>query len=389
MAVIALDFAATTPVKPEVAEAMAPYLSECFYNPSSVYRGGKQAQKALTQSRTQIAEALGADTPEQIRFTGCATESNNTVLKGLAWGLSPRGRHIITCATEHPSILEPLRWLKTQGFTVTELMPDENGFVSSEQLSRALQPDTILVSLMHGNNEVGTIQDIAALTQVTQPRGILFHTDAVQTLGKIAVDWQALGVDALSGSAHKLYGPKGVGILALSERAQQAMVPLLHGGGQEFDLRSGTQNVAGAVGMAKALTLARLEQDETAARLQKLVQRLYTGIVDVAPQALLNGPSDWARRLPGNLNMSFPPATGEALVLRFDLAGIYVSSGSACHQGEALVGSHVLEALGADAARAQSSIRFSLGRDTTETEIDAVLTALPGILSRAGALVVA
>lgn len=379
-----LDYAATTPVHPSVAQAMGPYESEVFYNPSSVYQAGQKARRALEDSTEQVAKRLGATDPNQVVWTSCATESNNAALKGLAWGLAHKGRHIVTCLTEHPSVLEPLRWIETQGFRVTYLQPDAFGFVSPQQLDAALTPDTILVSLMHGNNEVGTLQDIAALTQVTRPRGIVFHCDAVQTVGKVPVHFAQLGVDALSASGHKVYGPKGVGLLLLSPVAQQAIVPLLHGGGQAAGLRSGTQNVAGAVGFATALGLALDQQDVEAKRLQELTETLYAGIHKIAPGAVLNGPALGPRRLPGNLNFSFAPATGEALVLRFDRAGICVSSGSACHQGEAILGSHVLQALGADDARAKASIRFALGRNTTLAEIERVLAALPAVLTRAG-----
>lgn len=380
---IYLDYAATAPVRPDVIEAMAPYWRDISGNASSLHAVGRAANKAMAVALEAIAQSLGGVLSDDILVTSGATESNNLALKGLAFGLAHKGKHIVTTAIEHPAVLEPCRWLETQGYSITVLPVDANGFVSPEALSEAITPETILVSVMHGNNEVGTLQPIAALAGLARERGVLFHTDAVQTVGKLPLDLTTLSVDLLSCSAHKLGGPKGIGFLYANSRAREALVPLLHGGGQQSGFRSGTENLPLLVGMAYALTESVRQQLIETPRLRQLQEKLIAGILQLAPGIILNGPRNVEYRVPGNVNFSFPPIEGEALVLRFDLAGVAVSSGSACHQAE-LTGSDVLRAMGVNANRAKSSIRFSMGYDTTEAQVDALLALIPGVLDRAG-----
>lgn len=378
-----LDHAATTPLRAEVAEAMAPFWQERFGNPSSLHHVGKAAHKALREARAQIAQALGGVDPSTLIATSGATEANNLALKGLAFGLRHQGRHLISTPIEHPSVLEPLAWLRSEGWDITFLPPDAEGRVSPDDLAAALRPDTVLVSIMHGNNEIGVLQPLEALGSVTRAHNVLFHVDAVQTVGKLPLNLTHVPVDCLSLSAHKLYGPKGVGLLYANIPTQTHLTPWLHGGGQESGCRSGTENLPGLVGLATALTLALEEQPQLTPRLHALQERLLTDLLALAPEARLNGPRNVTQRVPGNVNVSFPPLEGEALVLRLDLEGICVSSGSACHQGR-LTGSHVLHALGTDDATAQSSLRLSLGRTTTEGDLDRFLDALPRALAKAG-----
>lgn len=382
---IYLDHAATTPLRSEVLDAMQPFLQSVYGNPSSLYRLGREANKAIVAAKESIAACLSVASPDDLIFTAGGTESNNLALKGVAFGLAHRGKHIITSQIEHPAILEPCAWLATQGFEITYLPVDAEGFVNPADLAAALRPDTILVSIMHGNNEIGTLQPIGVLGDLARQNGTLFHTDAVQTVGKLAMDLTALPVDLVSVSGHKLYGPKGVGLLYANEAVRTVLMPLLHGGGQQQGFRSGTENVAAIVGLAKALALATAERAQTVSHLRALQQQLIAGIREIAPQAKLNGPQYPEHRVPGIVNVSFSPVEGEALVLRMDLEGIAVSSGSACHSGQ-LNASYVVMATGVDETAAKSTLRFSLGKDTTATEIDAVLTALPRVLVRTGYL---
>jgi cysteine desulfurase len=380
---IYMDYAATTPIKDEVLETMLPYLKEHYGNPSSLHAAGRVVKKALEQSGVTVRQLLQMPETSTVVFTSGATESNNLVIKGCAFGLRHKGRHIITTQIEHSAVLEPCQWLETQGFEVTYLPVDADGFVRSEDLKQALRPETILVSIIHGNNEIGTVQDIAALAQLVKAHGALFHTDAVQTLGKIPLNLSQVPIDLLSGSGHKIYGPKGSGILTLSQEAQEAIMPWFHGGGQQGAFRPGTENMAAAVGFAKALELMVSNSGETLARLQTLQERLIAGIQERVPTAKLNGPRDIQKRVPGNVNFSFAPLEGEALVLRLDLAGVQVSSGSACHSAQ-LEGSHVVRALGVSDAESKATLRFSLGIHTTPEEIDTVIEILPQVLERAG-----
>ena len=392
--VIYLDNAATTPLDGMVLEGMLPFLKTQYGNPSSLYSIARDSKKYLDASRESITAALNARSAKDILFTSGATEANNWAIKSIAHVLkkpAQKSGHIITSQIEHAAILEVCEWLKQDGFEITALPVDTNGFVSPDDLECAIRPETILISIMHANNEMGAIQDIAALGNIAKKHGVLFHTDAVQTVGKLPIDVQALPIDLLSCSAHKLYGPKGIGFLYANETAQHILEPLLHGGGQEYGLRSGTENLANIVGLTKALELAVKTMQTEQARQKQLQQKLIEGIFAIAPEAVLNGPQPGPYRLANNINFSFgcthslnvnensKSPEGEALVLRFDLQNICVSSGSACKSSH-LEGSHVLYAMHQDKTRAKRSIRFSLGKQTTETDIDLVLEKLPKIL---------
>lgn len=372
---IYMDHAATTPVRPEVWEAMLPYFSTEFGNPSSVYSWGRSARKALDSARDKVAALLGASASE-IVFTSGGSEGANLAIKGVAWADQNKGKHIITSAIEHHAVLDTVLWLETQGFEVTILPVDEYGLVSPAQVEAALRPDTILVSIMHANNEVGTIQPISEIGAIVRRHGARFHTDAVQTAGSLDLKVDALNVDLLSISAHKFYGPKGVG--ALYVRKGVRLSPHIHGGGQEKRRRSGTENVAGIVGLAKAFELAQAERETEVPRLTRLRDRLIEGLQRI-PNTRVNGSLD--SRLPGNVNVCFEYIEGESLLLNLDLRGIAASSGSACTSGS-LDPSHVLLAMGLSHEIAHGSLRLTLGRDNTEEDVDFVLQEIPGIVER-------
>lgn len=358
---------------------MLPFLENAWGNPSSLHSWGRQAKKALEESREQVARCLGAQ-PGEIIFTSGATEADNLVIFGLAQALQSQGRHIITTQIEHPAIESPCRQLEAQGWDVTWLPVDEEGFVSLETLQSAVRSDTVLVSIIHGNNEIGTVQPLAELGQWLRDQGILFHTDAVQTVGKLPINLQSLPVDYLTLSAHKIYGPKGVGALYVRDGCPLP-APLIMGGGQEADLRSGTENIAGIAGLAKALEIAVAQIPQDIPRLQALQTKLIEGVQQAIPTAILNGPHEVILRVPGNVHFSFPPGEGEALVLHFDLKGIAVSSGSACHSA-VIEPSRVVKALGKSDEVARATVRFSLGRSTTEADIERVLATLPSLAQR-------
>ena len=372
---IYLDHAATTPIRAEVLEAMMPYLTEQFGNASTVYSWGREARKALDQARQTVADVIGADFNEII-FTSGGSEADNLAIKGAAWEYSHKGKHIITSCIEHPAVLNTMKRLEQEGFEVTYLPVSPEGIVSVEAFQNALRNDTILVSIMHANNEIGTIQPIAEIGKIAHERGILVHTDSVQSVGLLDVNVKELNVDMLSMSAHKLYGPKGVG--ALYVRKGVRLVPLIHGGGQERRRRAGTENVAGIVGFAKALALAEAEKADVVPKIQKLRDRLLDGILQI-PHVRLNGSR--TNRLPNNVNVCFEFIEGESLLLNLDMKGIAASSGSACTSGS-LDPSHVLLALGLPHEIAHGSLRLSLGKDNTEAEIDYVLECLPPIVDR-------
>ncbi|HHT36459.1 MAG: cysteine desulfurase NifS [Candidatus Wallacebacter cryptica] len=375
MKTVYLDHAATTPIRDEVLEAMLPYLKEQYGNASSVHRFGREAKKALDQARETVAEVLNADFNEII-FTSGGTESNNLAIKGAAQANRKRGNHIITSCIEHPAVLNPMKELEKDGFEVTYLPVSEEGLVSVEDFQNALRDDTILVSIMHANNEIGTIQPIAAIGKIARDKGVLMHTDAVQSVGSMDVDVQALNVDLLTLSAHKLYGPKGVG--ALYVRRGVRLIPQLHGGVQERRRRAGTENTAGIIGLAEALKLAKAELDVEVPRIQKLRDRLLDGILQI-PHTRLNGSR--TERLPHNINVCFEFIEGESLLLNLDLKGIAGSSGSACTSGS-LEPSHVLLAIGLPHEIAHGSLRLTLGRANTDADIDYVLECLPPIVER-------
>ncbi len=372
---IYLDNAATTGMLPAVREAMMPYLTEYFGNPSSIHGTGREAHKAVDTARRQVAEAIGAQ-PQEIYFTSGGSESDNWAIKGIAYALRPRGNHIITTAIEHHAVLHTCQWLEKQGFDVTFLPVDQDGLVDPEMLEKAITDRTILISVMTANNEIGTLEPVTEIGRIARQHGILFHTDAVQAVGAVPVDVNAMNADLLSLSAHKFHGPKGTG--ALFVRRGIRLTPLIHGGAQERGQRAGTENLAGIVGMGKAVEIAAADLERNAARTAGLRNRLISGILERVPYTRLNGHPE--KRLPNNCSLSFRYIEGEALLLRLDLAGIAASGGSACTSGS-LEPSHVLQAIGLPAEMAQGSLRLTPGTDTTDEEIDEVLDVLPGIVA--------
>ena len=377
---IYLDHAATTPVLPEAADAMRPYMTDVFGNPSSLHSFGQEARRALDGARDTVARILGADASE-IYLTSGGTEADNLALIGVTEALADRGNHIITTAIEHHAVLETCEYLRTRGVEVTCLPVDEYGLVDPAEVEKAITDKTILVSVMHANNEIGTIEPIAEISKITREQGIAFHTDAVQTVGHIPVNVDELGVDLLSLAAHKFYGPKGVGALYI--RRGTRISPIIHGGAQERDRRAGTENVPGIVGLAKALEISQESikehaREETELR-DYLIQSLTARIADIR----LNGHP--TKRLPNNVNIVIEYVEGESTLLMLDLVGVAVSTGSACSAG-AIEPSHVLKAIGLPLQVAQSSIRFSLGRSTTKEDLDYVLEQLPPIVARLRAL---
>ncbi|MFA0755810.1 MAG: hypothetical protein YPKNTGVA_001319 [Candidatus Fervidibacter sp.] len=379
---IYLDYAATTPLDPRVLEAMMPYLTEKFGNPNSIHAFGREARKAVDEAREKIAALLNCR-PSELVFTSGGTESDNLALRGVAAAYRQKGNHIVTTAIEHHAVLHTCRALQDEGFEVTYLPVDEHGLVTPEQVAEAITDRTILVSIMHANNEIGTMEPLADIVRAVKEKrpDVLVHTDAVQTVGHIPVDVEALGVDLLSFAAHKFYGPKGVG--GLFVRRGVKLVPQLTGGGQERNRRSGTENVAGIVGMAKALEIAVAEMPTEIPRLQTLRDELINGVLAQIPDSRLNGHP--TQRLPHNANFSFFGVEGEALLLQLDLHGIAASSGSACTSGS-LEPSHVLLALGLSREWALGSLRLTLGRFTTRQHLERVLAVLPSIVEKLRAL---
>jgi len=375
---IYLDHAATTPVDPRVLEAMLPYFTEQFGNPSSIYAAGRQARAAIDQARARIARILHCQ-PREIVFTSGGTESDNLAIKGVAWWhrLNGRGNHIITTAFEHHAVLHSVQYLEKFGFEATYVRPGPDGIVRVEDIEAAIRPDTILISVMYANNEIGTIQPIAEIGKLAHRYGILFHTDAVQAAGTLPLDVERLHVDLLSLSAHKFYAPKGVGLLYVRQGTK--LLWQQHGGSQESNRRAGTENVPGIVGMATALELAYAEREERNAHLLALRDRLIDGILQRIPDARLNG--DREQRLPNNVNVSFEGVDGETVLLNLDMHGIAASSGSACTTGSTEP-SHVLLAIGLTPEQARSSIRLTLGKDNTEQEIDRTLDVLEETVTR-------
>lgn len=373
-----MDNAATTRLKKEVLDAMTPYLTDIYGNPSSLHYFGQEAHKAVENARVQVGNAINAADPQrEIIFTGGGTESDNTVILGIAERYAKKGKHIITSAVEHHAVLYTCKRLEKQGYEITYLPVDEYGMVTAEQVRAAIRPDTILVTVMFGNNEVGTIMPVAEIGAVCREKGVFFHTDAVQAVGHVAVDVQKMNIDMLSLSAHKFYGPKGVG--ALYVRKGIVLPPLLTGGAQERNKRAGTENVPGIVGLGKAITLACENIDETSKRLTALRDRLIDGILEKIPDVKLNGHR--IRRLPGNVNVSIRYIEGESILLMLDINGIAASSGSACTSGS-LDPSHVLLAMGLPHEIAHGSLRLTLGDDTTDEAVDYVLDVLPRIVER-------
>jgi cysteine desulfurase len=385
---IYLDHAATTPVDAEVLAVMMPYFTEVFGNPSSIYRVGQEGRAALDRARTSVATTLGCRSSEII-FTSGATESNNLALKGVAWhnrlasDPSAQPPHIVTTAIEHHAVLHATETLRRQGFGVTVVGCDGEGMVDPAAVAAAIRPETCLISVMYANNELGTIQPIAEIGALARAHGIPFHTDAVQAAGALPLRVDDLNVDLLALSAHKFYGPKGVGILYV--RSGTPITYQQDGGGQESGRRGGTENVPLIVGLAAALEKAELLRDASNARSANLRDRLLAGIREAIPEALVNGPLDPARRLANNLNMAIPAVQGETVLLGLDLHGIAASAGSACTTGNSEP-SHVLRAMGFSDDRCRASLRFTVGRDNTIDEMDETVEVLAETVGRAQSL---
>jgi len=377
---IYLDHAATTPAHPDVVQAMLPYLAEAFGNPSSIYSYGQEARRAIEEARTKVAELIGAR-PEEITFTSGGTEANNFALKGVAYANESKGNHIITTAVEHHAVLEPCKFLEKRGFTITYLPVDKYGLVDPDDVRRAIIATTVLISVMHANNEVGTIEPVEEIGNIAKDAGIYFHSDAVQTAGHIPVNVDKLNVDLLSISAHKFYGPKGVGALYI--RKGTSLVSFMHGGEQEKRRRAGTENVPGIVGLGKAAELAGREMGKEAERQAYLRDKLIKGLMEKIDHMRLNGHP--TKRLPNNVNISVDFVEGESMLLNLDLEGICASTGSACSSAS-LEPSHVLRALGIPPEQAHSSLRFTLGRDNTEADVKRVLEVLPRIVGKLRAM---
>lgn len=371
-----MDHSATTPVDPDIAHLMVKYMTEDFGNPSSIHSFGREVKKALEEAREQVANAIGAQ-PQEIIFTSGGTEADNAAIIGVATANCKKGNHIITSAVEHHAVIDTCHHLEKNGFTVTFLPVDEYGMVRVEDVRNAITPETVLITLMHANNEVGTIQPIAEIGAIAKEKGILMHVDAVQSFGKIPVDVNELNADLLSLSSHKIYGPKGVGCLYIRKGIR--WTPVTFGGAQERKRRAGTENIPGIIGFGKAAQRAAADMAEEAHYLQQLRDRLVQGIEERIDHIKLNGHPEY--RLPNNVNFSFQFIEGESLLLSLDMRGIAASSGSACTSGS-LDPSHVLLAMGLSHEIAHGSLRLTLGKGNTMEEVEYVLDALPEIVDR-------
>lgn len=377
---IYMDNAATTRVSEPVAQAMMPYLTEVFGNPSSVHSFGREARKALDHARAQVAQALGAE-PKEIYFTGCGTESDNWAIRGAAYAHKDKGDHIITTTIEHHAVLHTCEQLEKEGFEVTYLDVDEYGRVDVKALEAAIRPTTILISVMAANNEIGTLEPIEEIGRIAREHKVLFHTDAVQAIGSVPFDVKRMNIDMLSLSGHKFHAPKGVGALYI--RSGVRVDRFIRGGAQERGQRAGTENLASIVGMGRAIELATQNLEAHNAKLSALRDRLIQGILSNIPEVRLNGHP--TMRLPGNVNVSIRYIEGESLLLSLDLKGIAASSGSACTSGS-LDPSHVLLAIGLPHEIAHGSLRFSLSEENTEAEVDYVIDTLREIVDRLRAM---
>ncbi|MDP2768143.1 MAG: cysteine desulfurase NifS [Candidatus Methanoperedens sp.] len=369
-----MDHSSTTAVDPAVREALLPYFSERFGNPSSLYSIGRQARRAVEEARQKVADLIGAR-KEEIIFTGSGTESDNLAIKGIAYKNRKKGDHIITSSIEHHAVLHTCKYLEAQGFKVTYLPVSKEGLVNPEDVTRAITPQTILITIMHANNEIGTIQPIEEIGKIAKERNIPFHTDAVQTAGKIPANVEALGVSLLSMSAHKMYGPKGVGALYI--RKGTFIEPQLHGGGHERNLRSSTENVPGIIGFGKACELAKERLPEEA-KISNLRDSLIKGILEIKDSYLNGHPT---KRLPNNANFRFSYIEGESMILNLDMKGVSASTGSAC-SSTSLEPSHVLLAIGLKPEEAHGSLRLTLGRGNTQEDVDYVVSVLPEIVNK-------
>ena len=374
--IIYFDNAATTPIRPEVYDAMRPYIESCYGNPSSVYKIARESKKAIDLARKQVADAINADSGE-IFFTGCGSESDNWAIKGVALALKDRGKHIITTCIEHHAILHTCEFLEENGYEVTYIPVDEYGMVSADDIKKAIRPDTILVSVMTANNEIGTIEPIKEIGAVCREKGVYFHTDAVQAVGHIKIDVKEMNIDLLSLSGHKIGAPKGIGALYIRKGVK--IKNLIHGGQQEKGKRAGTENVIGIAALGKAIELTVSEMEDTTERLKYLRDKIINGVLKNIEYSRLNGHPE--ERLPGNVNISFEFIEGESMLLMLDAKGICASSGSACTSGS-LDPSHVLLAIGLPHEKAHGSLRISLGYQNTEEEVDKLLEVLPPIVQR-------
>lgn len=376
---IYLDHSATTPVDSRVIEAMLPYFDNIFGNPSSPHSEGEEAHMALEDARAKVADLIGADANE-IYFTSGGTESDNLAIKGVAYKNRSKGKHIITSAIEHPAVLRTCEYLESSGFEATYLPVDSEGLVDLSDVEAAIRDDTILISVMHANNEIGTVQPISEIGKMAHERGIYFHTDAVQSAGKIEIDVKKLDADLLSMSSHKIHGPKGVGALYIKKGTK--VEALSHGGSHERKMRAGTENVSGIVGFAQACKLCNDNLAKEAAHMTKLRDRLIDGLLEIE-DSYLNGSR--TQRLPNNANIRFSYIEGEGMLLLLDMKGIAVSTGSACSSAS-LEPSHVLTAIGLKPEESHGSLRFSLGRENTQEEIDYVIEVMPEIVEKLRAM---
>ena len=376
---IYLDYNATTPLRPEVRDAIMPYLTEAFGNGSSIHAYGREARTAIDTAREQVADLIGAKSPSEIVFTGSGTEADNHAIKGLTELQKSRGKgnHIITSSVEHHAVLHTCQYLEQRGFEVTYLPVDRYGRIRIEQLREAVRDTTVLISIMHVNNENGTVQPLEEICEIAQEHEIPLHTDAVQSVGKLEMNVQELGVNLLAFSGHKIYAPKGIGVLYI--RRGTRLANLVHGGSHERNRRAGSENVPAIVGLGTAADLAKQEQNTYPQHLNALTQRLREGLDAHIDRLHYNGHPDHCA--PGTLNVSFEAVEGESLILRLDMEGICVSTGSACTSGS-MEPSHVLAALGLPPRLAQGTVRFSLGRNTTEAEIDEVIAKLPKVIQQ-------
>ena len=370
-----MDYAATTPVDPRVFSAMKPYFTKKFGNTMSLHSKGRDAKKAVEESRETIAKMMNSEAHELI-FTGSATESANMIIKGVAYANRKKGKHIVVSSIEHHCVLEPAQWLEKEGYEITRLPVDKFGLVDPILVKKAIRSDTILVSIMHANNEIGTIQDIKKIGAICKEKGVYYHSDAVQSFGKIPIDVKKMNIDLLSVSAHKMYGPKGVGGLYIKKGTK--IDPLLHGGGHEFKKRASTVNVVGIVGFSEAVRIQQKEMDSDAKKQIVLRDRIIEEILKIE-DTNLNG--HLIKRLPNNTNFGFAFIEGESLLLQLDINGVFASTGSAC-SSDSLEASHVLLAIGLKPQEAHGSLRLSLGKYTTEEDVDYVLAVVPKAVER-------
>lgn len=371
---IYMDNSATTAVDEEVIKEMLPYFNQYYGNASSLHSFGRESKEALEKSRSKVAGIINCK-KDEIIFTAGGTESDNIAIKGIALKYNKKGKHIITTDIEHPAVLNTCKFLETHGFKVTYLPVDNGGFISLEELKNAITNDTILISIIHGSNEIGTIQPLKEIGKIANENEIIFHTDAVQSVGKVKIDVKEYGLDLLSISSHKIYGPKGTGALYIKKGTK--IEPIIHGGGHERGLRSSTENIPGIIGLGKACELAKKRFNVDNPKIEKMRDKLIDGILEKIEKVYLNGPRE--NRLPNNSNFSFDYVEGESLVLYLDMKGIACSTGSAC-SSTSLKPSHVLMAIGLKPELAHSSLRFTLGRKNTETEINYILEVLPSVV---------